>query len=144
LIDNDAAYAFNPDSLQLLDVTGVLQFSFGGFRIAPRSDADINLKGVVGIPGLDRGRLDLRVWPNPASRFNIAFNLPRADQVELGVFDLMGREVASLARGRYEAGVHTLQWDGRQSDGTRARSGVYFYRLKVAGEELIQKLVRLQ
>jgi hypothetical protein len=142
--DGGSNYTFDSVPDQYLNVNGILRFSFDRFRIYPASDADITLLGMVDVAGLDRGRVDLRTWPNPASTFNVAFNLPRADRVKLAVYDLAGRQVALLAEGNLQAGVHRLTWDGRSADGTRARSGIYFYRLLVGNEERLQKVVRLQ
>jgi hypothetical protein len=41
LVSNDGAYTYDADSMQVVDVTGVLRFPFGSFRVYPRSDADI-------------------------------------------------------------------------------------------------------
>jgi hypothetical protein len=65
-------------------------------------------------------------YPNP---FNpetaISFALPEAGNVTLDVFDLMGRQVADLAQGRFEAGVHRVVWNA-----AGVSSGIYFYRLQ--------------
>ncbi len=71
--------------------------------------------------------------PNPLSRAasaEIRFGLTREGPVSLRVFDTAGRQVAVLAEGTYPAGFHSVSWDGRLADGSRASSGVYFYRLE--------------
>ena len=69
-------------------------------------------------------------WPNPAhDRLRISLALPRAAVVHWDLFDLAGRRVASLARGRREAGTGTLE---AALPGHLA-SGVYFARLSIAG-----------
>ena len=50
-------------------------------------------------------------------------------RVELSVFDLAGRRIATLARGPLPAGSHNARWDGSDAQGVRAPSGVYFARL---------------
>ena len=60
---------------------------------------------------------------------SIVFDLPMGTTVTLEVFDLLGRRVTTLADGRYPAGTHTIDWDLREARGTRARPGVYVYRL---------------
>jgi flagellar hook assembly protein FlgD len=61
--------------------------------------------------------------------------------VNLSVFDLAGREVATLADGHFAAGEHVLSWNGHDKAGNLLPSGAYMYRLKSAGETQIQKLV---
>ncbi|MBL0062528.1 MAG: T9SS type A sorting domain-containing protein [bacterium] len=58
----------------------------------------------------------------------ITFDLPRALQTSLNVYDVLGREVAELAGGVMNAGSHTIIYDA-----SGLSSGVYFYRLE-AGE----------
>ncbi|HED10390.1 MAG TPA: DUF1939 domain-containing protein [Caldithrix abyssi] len=60
---------------------------------------------------------------NPATR--IAFTLSREADIELSVYDMRGRKVMTLARGRHAAGSHSV----RLNVGTLA-SGVYVYRLQ--------------
>ena len=74
------------------------------------------------------------VRPNPfRSGTEVAFTLPAATQVSLGIYDLMGREVRAMARGeRLAPGAHRMTWDGRRNDGGEAPAGVYFVRLRTA------------
>jgi len=51
--------------------------------------------------------------------------------VKLAVFDLQGREVVTLARGMFEPGAYSRDWNGTDRAGHRMGSGIYFYRLKV-------------
>ena len=74
-----------------------------------------------------------RVAGNPARSSRIIFTLPRRDKVELGVYDLQGRQLAVLAKGVMEAGQYSRVWNGAVAGG-RSRPGVYFYRLNYAGE----------
>jgi len=75
------------------------------------------------------------VRPNPfRTRTEVRFNLGRPGRVSLVVYDVMGREIRSLARGLWlEAGAHSLGWDGTGRDGGAAATGVYFVRLKTDG-----------
>ncbi len=62
--------------------------------------------------------------PQPqADRTTLPFALPGAARVEMHVYDLLGRRVAVVADGMYEAGRHAAQLDGRQ-----LASGVYVVR----------------
>ncbi len=50
--------------------------------------------------------------------------------VSLRVYDLLGREVITLIDGIEQAGEYSVEWDGTNSAGQRAESGVYLYQLK--------------
>ncbi len=72
--------------------------------------------------------------PNP---FNpgtaIGYELTQPGQVSLRIYDLLGREVAAPVDGMKDAGHHEAYWNGRDSTGNPAASGVYLYRLEAGG-----------
>ena len=86
------------------------------------------------------------VRPNPfRTAADVEFTLATPGPVDLRIYDVLGREVRSLARGeRFEAGTQRLRWDGRGGDGGPSRAGVYFVRLKLAGREWNRTLVRIR
>ena len=57
-------------------------------------------------------------------------------RVRLVVYDVLGREVAVLADGRYPAGKSSFTFDG-----TRLASGVYFYRLTAGSFVSTRKMI---
>jgi hypothetical protein len=65
-------------------------------------------------------------FPNPFNpTTQIGFSLPQSQEVTLRVYDMLGREVATLAnREMFGAGQHTLSFDA-----SSLSSGVYVYRL---------------
>ena len=83
--------------------------------------------------------------PNPFNpRTTIAFDMPEPGSVRLRVFDVSGREVAVLVDEPRPAGRHSVLWDGRDSRGTDASSGVYFYVLEGEGTRLVQKMLLIR
>lgn len=85
--------------------------------------------------------------PNPFhGSTRLAFTIADAAgaDVEMGVFDVAGRRVASLARGRLGAGAHVVQWDGRGLDGARARAGIYFVRGRIGQAEISTSVMKVE
>ncbi len=83
--------------------------------------------------------------PNPAGwRTTIAFELSRQGEASLAVYDLSGKNVATLAQGTLKAGRHVLSWDGRNAQGGRLPGGVYFYRLRAEGKSLTRRAVLIR
>jgi hypothetical protein len=83
--------------------------------------------------------------PNPFGPFtNISFALPEQDLVDLSVYDVRGRLVRRLIHDVMAQGVKEVLWDGTDSRGRRAGSGLYFYRLEAGGQEVNKKMVRLR
>jgi hypothetical protein len=67
-------------------------------------------------------------YPNPFNpSTSIKFSLPVASNISLKVYDVLGKEVATLAEGRYEAGAFTATFDAKN-----VNSGVYFYTLRTS------------
>jgi len=81
-------------------------------------------------------------YPNPFNpSTTISFNLPRPGNVRLAVFNVLGQEVKELTNGFYPAGKHEVTWDGTNSSGVKAASGIYFYALQAGGTRMIKKMV---
>jgi hypothetical protein len=93
---------------------------------------------------LPRERCDLaQNWPNPFNpSTTIRFELPAPQHVELSVFDVAGRRVATLADGVLSAGSHDRTWHGRTDTGEAVASGVYLYRL-VTGQRTATRVMTL-
>jgi hypothetical protein len=77
--------------------------------------------------------------PNHPNPFNhstrIRYALPKASQVTMAVYNLMGREVARLFDNEsMDAGYHSLTWDGAGSDGAVVASGVYILKMTATGK----------
>ena len=83
--------------------------------------------------------------PNPFNpTVTLPFTLAAPGRVRLGVFDLAGRRIATLADGYFEAGEQVLAWDGRDEAGHAQASGVYFARFAAAGHTETKRLVLLR
>lgn len=82
--------------------------------------------------GLQTNDLQLNVAPNPfADQTQITFNLPRATEVTLEIYNLHGQRVQSLENGRLAAGTHRYAWEGQSSKGESLPTGIYMLRLRV-------------
>ena len=76
-------------------------------------------------------------YPNPFNpKTTIVFDLPRAGDYSLTVYDVLGREVAVLASGTAPAGRYRAVWDA-----TGFASGVYLYRLQAGTQAAVQTLI---
>jgi len=78
--------------------------------------------------------------PNPlSSRTTIRFTIPRPAAVTLTIYDLLGRAVATLVRGRLQAGEHQAAWLADDHP-----NGVYLYRLTADGFTTTKSLMVLR
>ena len=75
-------------------------------------------------------------YPNPVSaRTTIGFELPVAQDVTLTVYDVLGREVATLVEGVRQAGPQSVEFDV-----SSLPSGVYVYRLEAGATQLTERM----
>jgi hypothetical protein len=99
----------------------------------------------VSVGGAEPRELSFAVaGANPAqgsARFH--FGLPQAGRVELAIYDVGGRRVATIARGELAAGWYDREWTMNDDGGVPA-SGVYFARMLAGGRLLSSRVVMLR
>jgi len=91
------------------------------------------------------GNIALRAaWPNPfGAETHFGVGLAHAADLEIVVYDLAGRRVATLFKGLAAAGTHEITWRRTREDGSLVPSGIYFYRIVSGGEQQGGKLLVL-
>ena len=73
-------------------------------------------------------------YPNPFNpSTQIPFTLNKGGIVTLKVFDIAGREVATLFHGEKSAGAHHVTWNGKDGFGNQMPTGMYIYRIESNG-----------
>ena len=83
--------------------------------------------------------------PNPFNPVTtISFSLARASDVELSIYSLDGRKVATLVRESMPVGSHDVIWNGQDSRGQQVASGTYLYRLQAGSEIATRRMVLLK
>ncbi len=83
--------------------------------------------------------------PNPfRESTSIGYSLPWESEVELRVYDVLGRVVTTLESGARGAGSHTVEWNARDEDGGPVVPGIYFYELSAGGATETRKMIRLE
>ncbi len=101
-------------------------------------------QGAVGvIKNLRTPPLQLELKQNYPNPFNpttmISYTVPISDHASLKIFDLVGREVATLMDEQKESGIYSLQWNA-----TQYQSGVYFVTLTAGSFSSTRKLLLLK
>ena len=85
---------------------------------------------------------------NYPNQFNpnttIRFDLPKASNVSLAIYDMMGREVTTLVNNQIDAGYHFIQWDGSNNNGYFVSAGVYIYTIQAGKYRAINKMIYLK
>ncbi|MFQ5642033.1 MAG: FlgD immunoglobulin-like domain containing protein [bacterium] len=122
-------------------VTGVTEFSAWAF--ADPTDQPLKVDDQAG-PRPE----DFNLWQNYPNPFNptttIQYQLPKAERVTLKIYNVMGQEVQTLVDEVKQPGVYKINWDGKNSQGLAAGTGLYV--LRMAAGHLVQskKIVLLK
>jgi subtilisin family serine protease len=109
-----------------------------------QSDAVFTIAAPVGVSGSSAIKeLGLRVLSgNPApGAARIEFAVPRNTDLSVAVYDLLGRKIATLARGQYAPGRYETRWG---TAGAPAASGIYFVRIKTPEREIVKRIAIAQ
>jgi len=79
-------------------------------------------------------------YPNPFNpSTTIRFTIPNTENVQLDVFDMLGRKVATLVNQRLAAGTYTVQFNASQLS-----SGMYFYRISAGNFKQAMKMMLIK
>ena len=128
-------------------VVASLEQSGSGYEYAYTATFDPGLTG--------SGRpiaASLTTFPNPfytsSGPATVRYEVGRSGEVSLTLYNVLGRKVRTLVDGVHSQGTFTTTWDGRDDQGRRVSSGVYFCRLTTdeAAERagVIRKLLLLK
>jgi hypothetical protein len=83
--------------------------------------------------------------PNPFNpRTTIRFMVPAAEHARLAVFDVSGRHVATLFDRVAATGEQRVDWTGLDAQGRPVASGIYYYKLEVAGVATSRKMALIK
>jgi immune inhibitor A len=76
-------------------------------------------------------------YPNPFNpATQMAFEIPSTGQVDLSIYDILGRLIDKPVSGILPGGGHIVTWDG-----SRYSSGIYFYRLTVGDHSVTRRMI---
>ena len=103
-------------------------------------DATVSVKNQSMLePLLEQWQL-LQNYPNP---FNLnttfSYNMVKSGDVKLSIYNINGKLVRDLLQQKQSAGLHSIDWDGRDNNGQLVGTGIYLYRLEVKGKFMSSK-----
>ncbi len=105
--------------------------------------ADVSYSGAVEyysmiLLGVSPAELPLRfqlyaAYPNPFNPITtIQYDLPQRSEIQIIIYDLIGREVTTLLSEIQDAGFKSVQWDA-----TNISSGIYIYQIRIYDPDAI-------
>lgn len=83
--------------------------------------------------------------PNPFNpNTTLHVDVLRSGRVQIDLFDLRGRLVRPLASRSFDAGRHTIRFDGLDAAGKLLASGTYFVHVRSQGDHTATKIILLK
>jgi len=84
-------------------------------------------------------------YPNPFNpTTTLRYDLPGNSQVNIMIYDIMGREVRRLVNQNQEAGFKAVVWDATNNLGQPVSAGIYLYRITAGEFHQAKKMVLLK
>lgn len=138
---------FEGDSIEVEEAAQSIEVGLGGFKVFTTkryelTENDLATSVEEGIGDFDAPatfRLEQN-YPNPFNPTTvISYQLAGNSEVSLKVFDVLGREVATLVNERKQAGSYSVNFDA-----SHLSSGMYIYRLQASGKVFTQKMMLIK
>jgi hypothetical protein len=96
------------------------------------------VSAITGLSGASASKLDLVTAPNPFVReWQLVLTLPSSSNINIRLFDILGKEVAMLAQGRYAAGKQTFSHSA-----TALPDGRYYVQAVINGKTITRQVVK--
>lgn len=145
--DFDGTVIFDDITLNISNISGAPKLGsstiFGTNNAVFTADLSLSAGEVTSISDTDELPKALTLSQNYPNPFNpstqIKFALPESQDVQLRVYDSMGRLVSTLVSGKMAAGSHQVSFDA-----TRLASGVYIYQLQTGTQTLSKKMLLIK
>ncbi len=103
---------------------------------------DATTVNIADEPGLPQTYALEQNYPNPFNpTTTIQYAIPEATHVTIAVYNILGERVATLLNKQQEAGRYSLVWNGRNTEGLKVSTGLYFYRIKTEHFTAMKKMV---
>jgi len=84
-------------------------------------------------------------YPNPFNpTTTLQYDLPETDHVSLFIYNILGKQVATLVNGFQLAGKYSLTWDAKSDLGDRLASGIYFYQIRTSSISQVKKMILMK
>ena len=133
---NDMIFTYVPTIGNFYNIIGVVDYSYGDFKIEPRNGSDISDSSFAVDEVVDN-IISLSNYPNPFNPSTTIFfelNIENIEDIKIEIYNLKGQIIDQLRITNYEFGINEVSWNAEGF-----ASGMYYYKLTVNGEEIETK-----
>jgi hypothetical protein len=137
----DTVFTYHPKNLTRTFYWRVCGYNIGGF--GPWSSI-INFSLITGIINQNNNvPVDYALYQNYPNPFNpitiISYALPKASHVTIKVYDILGREVATLVNDEKNVGIYSVEFNA-----SKLASGIYLYKIQAGNFTETKKLILMK
>jgi hypothetical protein len=79
---------------------------------------------------------------NPTTRF--AVDVPRATNVEVAIYNVLGQKIVTLMNGEQAAGSYDMEWNATDAHNQVVPTGIYFVRMTADNFSAVQKIMLMK
>ena len=121
-----------------------------GFPSVYKRGGMFKVKQTTSVRRIDRINLPQEVvlmpnYPDPfVANTTISYRLDRVQHVSVRVYDVLGRQIATLVDGLQNPQLHTVNWNGRDRNGYSLPNGVYFCVFVTSTGQLVERMTILR
>jgi choice-of-anchor B domain-containing protein len=141
----DATFLFPAFQFRFRNIGTADAISHYDFWLIDDVSLDIVPNGIDNDPSLP---VKYSISPNFPNPFNptttINFELPKAGDVSLVIYNVLGQEVKTLIKNNIQAGKYSATWNGKGNNGSLVASGVYVYEFRADNYVKTQKMVLMK
>lgn len=88
------------------------------------------------------GLNSLLIFPNPSNDFtNIVYDLDKSSNVKIEIYNIIGKKVTEIINKKQQPGHYKYQFSAKALGYSE---GLYLFRFKVNGNEIVRKLVEVK
>ena len=73
----------------------------------------------------------------------IQYEIPVNSNVNITIYNLLGKQIKLLLAEKQDAGRHAVSWDGRDDIGKKVSKGIYFLRIEVGNLTTTKRLIKI-
>ena len=107
-----------------------------------------DLGSINGIENKDAVPDQFELYQNYPNPFNpsttITYSVPKASNVKIEVFDILGQKIATLVDQEQTAGTHSLEWNAQSDRGANLSTGIYLLRMQAGAYSQTRKMLLLK
>ena len=139
-------YTYQPELGEFIyTLTGIVDYTFGAFKLEPRDDEDIELTGnYIENENPKSAITSLSNYPNPfnpSTTITFSLNTNNTENADLSIYNLKGQLIKqySVSNDQY-----SVTWNGIDSSGKSVSSGVYLYKLETGNKNYTRKMILMK